>query len=204
MSEANVAPAAPNPNPNGLTGPVKVLLISVLVGMLVYIIMLFSSLGDTIDIRLEEMGSFKEPYIAMCITAVVYFLGGRVVAKHGKKWRKIAKVPRMNQQWYQTETGTPVFMAYEGAEGRFNRAQRAGYNWQETICQEYVQLFLCCACIGYYAVAFAGMQAVGYVLMARGYTEATHKRILGVLIASIGRYATLVMVIGLIVKGLSV
>jgi hypothetical protein len=95
-------------------------------------------------------------------------------------------------------------MAFEGAEGKFNRAQRAGYNWQETICQEYVQLFLVSLCVGYYTIVFAGVQALGYVLMARGYTEATHKRLLGILIASIGRILTFVMVVALLVKGLSV
>jgi len=65
------------------------------------------------------------------------------------------------------------------------------------------QLFLCSVIVGYWALVPAGITVVGYILFGNGYTQATHKRIFGVVLASIGRYTALVLLIGLIIKGLS-
>jgi hypothetical protein len=105
MSESNVSPVEPKPPPQPMSGSIKAALLLTLVGMVVFIVVLLITLDSDIEYKLEQMGTFKESYLASCAVSVIYFVGGRVVASYAKKWRKVAKVPRMNQQCYQVGGG---------------------------------------------------------------------------------------------------
>ena len=95
MSESNVSPVEPKPPPQPMSGSIKAALLLTLVGLVVFIVVLLITLDSDIEYKLEQMGTFKESYLASCAVSVIYFVGGRVVASYAKKWRKVAKVPRM-------------------------------------------------------------------------------------------------------------
>ena len=172
----------------------------------------------------------RKSYLACNFIALVYFIFSRLVAKKGKDLRKAANVYRTNQYIYaayeveegeatkqppfskgSTEStkraymgnkkpGLKIYLDNDGVEGQFNRAQRAIYNWQETSDQELVHILLCAVLLNYYMFIWAVTTGIGYVVFANGYTEATVKRYAGVAMATISRYAVLVMLVLLTIK----
>jgi len=98
MADTEEASVSPKESKNiPALGSKKYVLVALAFGALVFVCLVLSLEGECIDKHFEALGVFKSGWMAAAIITVAYFVGGRVVAKHAKKWRKEAKVPRMNQ-----------------------------------------------------------------------------------------------------------
>merc|ERR1719401_1922404 len=93
-------------------------------------------------------------------------------------------------------------MCADGDLGEFNRAQRAVFNWHETLPLMLVELLLIAAACGPVAVILAGFIACGRVVFAFGYTRGVDGRILGYVLASGAQESLNVLMLILAVRGL--
>lgn len=115
--------------------------------------------------------------------------------------RAAARLDRPDQHIYKVMSKEKMFsdapyvlMATTGTAGRFNRAQRAAFNADESLPVFLVSLVLVAAVCGPAAVVTALITLYGRVNFAEAYKEDQDKRSSGFMISVIGEYLTIGLV----------
>ena len=92
-------------------------------------------------------------------------------------------------------------MTAAGPLGRFNRAQRALFNWHEVAMLQLVEFMLLAMILPEPTLALAIVLVVGRVWMASGYTEGVQGRVSGFVLATYADYAVVFSLVVMMCRG---
>ena len=192
--------------------------------LILIFLVFYLQIDHTDKVLAEMGGQMRQSYLSCCACLLIYFAWSQIVWSRAKKLRKRANVYRLNQHVYSVyeleegeaevdNSGVPratesaklsmkgkesknlrVYMNNDGVEGEFNRAQRAIYNWHETMLVEIVSLLLCAVLLQFFMIIWAMTTGFGYHAFGSGYTKGVALRYPGAVMTTVSKYAVLILV----------
>ena len=155
--------------------------------------------AERMDAKFAFLVQHDLGWVFVAILTVLLMKSYMVINSNGG--RAAARLDRPDQHIYKimsketTFSDAPyVLMATTGAAGRFNRAQRAAFNADESLPVFLVSLVSVAAVFGPAAVVTALITLLGRVKFAESYKEDQDKRSSGFMIAIVGEYITIGLV----------
>mmetsp|Transcript_51834 Transcript_51834/g.93057 ORF Transcript_51834/g.93057 Transcript_51834/m.93057 type:complete len:213 (+) Transcript_51834:49-687(+) len=156
-----------------------------------------------------------------CLSFVIIVIGQKVVGRNATLARRSSGIDRPDQHAYEVvgakeniepdlpqgvspelveQQGAAVRMASDGALGEFNRAQRAVFNWHESLPVTLMELLLVAFSCGPVSVVMALVIVVGRSTFARGYTKGLAGRLPGFIVAVSGEWACHLLLVILAIR----
>jgi len=140
------------------------------------------------DDKLSMLAQYDLGYIYL--TAIILKLGQFAMGINAGNARKYAKVHPPDQHIYQVKgaEGSKLgyaLMDYDGANGKFNRAQRAVQNYNETFPQTVLYILLSGFVYPKQVMTLASVYSAARLLSAVGYTNSTEGRLGGFIFSNL-------------------
>lgn len=161
----------------------------------------FPGQAEVFEAKFEFMHKYQlgYPYLVWYLI----YLTRLYVMTNANGARSTTAIERPDQHAYEDATGKEVVMSTKGAKGRFNRAQRALFNMDETLPLFCTGIFGASLALGPVALIPALINAYGRITMANKYKESAQARQAGFMPCMVGEFWTAGLVFLCAMKGLA-